>query len=203
MILKNKQFNHESSGLVESLNVPEITIKKCKERIVFCSFSNYLQGKELYNSEEEIPRSMTTASGDLQRVLALINDQEEYEFTLFNFTATHNITKMAIAYHRFMNDLSNSKQDRAKAKLMALAADLKLREEVKSVAEADIDMLSPKALIKRIELVQQSHYDFNTYYNMVNLTKFEEYDTDPSLDSDSSEDNPFLDIDGLLNDLFK
>lgn len=197
MILKTQNFDHEAKHLDDALNFPKSTMKKCKERIIFCSFANYLQGKELYNDEQDIPKSMTTGSGDLQRTLSLIDNQSEFEFTLFTFKNTQSIGKMAISYHRFMSNLGNSGKDRAKAKIMALAADVKLREEAANEGVTDIDMFSPRALVKRLDLVKQSHYDFNIYLNMVSTTDFGEYDTEPSLDDESE------DIQDMLNDLFK
>jgi hypothetical protein len=196
MILKNQEFDHEAKTVHKALNLTDGITKKCRERILFSSFANFLQREELYEDPDDAPKNMSTASGDLQRTLGMISDQTEYEYTLFCFVNTHQLSKMALSYYKFMSDISNSKQDRLKAKLLAMAADLKLREELKDEKEIGDEqfLLTPANLIKRITLVKQSHYNFDTYCNLI--SKF-----DNTKDIEEMSTDPDLDIDDLLKDI--
>lgn len=196
MILKTTEFDHDAKTIHSALNLPYNLIAKCRERILFSSFANFLQRIELFEDPDDAPKNMTTASGDLQRTLGMITDQSEYEYTLFCFVNTHQLSKVALSYYNFMSDLSNSKQDRLKAKLLAMAADIKLKEELKEDKDDILNegiLLSPVNLVKRISLVKQSHYNFDTYCNLISKL-------DNSKDTDDFSTEPNLDIDDLLKD---
>lgn len=196
MILKTTEFDHSAKTIHQALSLPENVRSICKERILFCSFANFLQKAELYEDPEDAPKSMTTCSGDLSRTLSMINDQTEYEYTLLSFINTHQMSKMALGYYQFMSDVSNSKENRLKAKLMAMAAEMKLAEEAKAEDMESELKYTPSNLVKRISFVKKSHYNFDTYYNMVNSIKIDDF-------TDESDDKPDFDIDDLLRTILE
>lgn len=198
MILKNSQFDHDESTLHTAIGIPSETRVRCKERIFFCAFANHLQIEELFEDPEDAPKNMRTASGDLERTLSIINDQTEYEYTLFSFINTHDLAKMAIAYHSFLTDSSNNKSDRLKVKMLAMAAEMKVAEQIKtnSLAE-DHSVYSPNELIKRIPFVKKSHYNFDTYMNMIKSLKNSSGNDDDSISGSD------FDIDSFLKDILE
>ena len=196
MKLKEMEFDHSAKTIHQAVSIPEHVRSRCKERIFFCSFANFLQKAELFEDPDDAPKSMTTCSGDLSRTLDMINDQLEYEYTLLSFINTHQLSKMALGYYQFMSDVSNSKENRLKAKLMAMAAEMKLAEEAKAEQMESELQYTPSNLVKRINLVKKSHYNFDTYCNMLNSIKTTEYFDEPS-------EKPDFDIDDLLRSILE
>lgn len=197
MILKNNSFNHEEKTLHTAIGVSSEVRTRCKERIFFCAFANHLQIGELFEDSDDAPKNMTTASGDLERTLSMINDQTEYEYTLFSFINTHELAKMAIAYHDFVSDSSNSKSERMKVKMLAMAAEMKVAEQIKQNTLAEDDSIySPNELLKRMPFVKKSHYNFDTYMNMIKSLK-------NSKDNDDFTSGSDFDIDSFLKDILE
>ena len=196
MKLKNLEFDHSAKTIHQAVSIPEQVRNRCKERIFFCSFANFLQKAELFEDPDDAPVSMTTCSGDLSRTLDMINDQLEYEYTLLSFINTHQLSKMALGYYQFMSDVSNSKENRLKAKLMAMAAEMKLAEEAKAEQMESELQYTPSNLVKRISLVKKSHYNFDTYCNMLNSIITTEYFDEPG-------EKPDFDIDDLLKSILE
>lgn len=196
MIIKNSEFKHDENTLQAAIGIPAEVRNRCRERIFFCAFANHLQIQELFEDPDDAPKNMTTSSGDLERTLSIINNQEEYEYTLFSFINTHDLAKMAISYHKFITDNSTNKSERIKMKIIAMAAEVKMADELKSknMDDDEESIISPNELIKRIPLVKNSHYNFDTYFNMIKSMKNSSKDDDFEAGSD-------FDIDSFLKDI--
>jgi len=171
MILKDREYNHSKDHFHEALNIPSYLRTKCRERIFFASFSNALQRTELFEDEDDAPKDMSTVTGDLQRCLKLITDPLEYEYTLLTFYGTQRIAMEAYGRYKFLNSSDKSKEDNLKLSIINLIQELKDakdREEDDEEAEEDeIDNLNSNTVLKRIDIVKQSHYNFDTYLKQV------------------------------------
>lgn len=196
MLLANKEFNHEVNDFHESLGVSDDTRVKCRERIFFTALSNALQRMELFEDIDDAPREMCTVSGDLQRCLRMITDQLEYEYTLMIFNPNQRIAMESFAYYKHMLGNNHSKEDRIKLKIMELVEEMRGSRDNDDDDDKDeepINRINKKSMIKRIKLVKQSHYNFDTYLNMLN--RWANGHT-----QDFTEKKP--DIDDLLRNLF-
>jgi hypothetical protein len=194
MLLANREFNHETENFHESLGISDEVRVRCRERIFFNTFSNALQRLELFEDDDDAPKELRTVSGDLQRCLRTITDQLEYEYTLMIFNNTQRIAMESFAYYRHMLESHDNREDRIKLKIMELVEEMRGSKDNEEDDEEDpISRLNKKSMVKRIKLVKQSHYNFDTYLNMLN--RWANGNT-----QDFTEKKP--DIDDLLRNLF-
>lgn len=194
MLLATKKLNHETGNFHESLGISDEMQLKCRERIFFNTFSNALQRIELFEDDNDAPKELRTVSGDLQRCLSNITDQLEYEYSLIIFTGAQRMAMESFAYYRHMLENHDSREDRIKLKIMQLVEEMRgNKDEDEDNEEEPIDRLDKKTMIKRIKFVKQSHYNFDTYLNM--LKKWANGNT-----QDFTEKKP--DIDDLLRNIF-
>lgn len=166
MILKDRVFDHTKSNLHEAMSIPSYMRTKCRERIFFASFSNALQRIELFEDEDDAPSEMTTVTGDLQRCLQLITDPLEYEYTILTFFGHQRMAMEVFGRYKFLQGSGNSKEDKLKMSILNLVEQLKSRDEDDD-GEDDVDNLNSSTLLKRISIVKDSHYNFDTYLKMV------------------------------------
>lgn len=194
MVLKSVQFNHEAENLHEALTVSSTQKQRCRERVFFAAFANALQGIELYEDEDERPREFHTKTGDLSRTLSLINDPLEYEYTLLMFLDLQPLAQDSFSKYKAMHDDDMDESDKKKLQLMMKLQDL-VFEHKSHEEDNKADMsVTPGTMIKRVELVKQSHYSWDTYYNMVKAKNFFR-PVDRSKGSD-------FDIDDMLRNVF-
>lgn len=194
MLLANREFNHGTNDFHESLGISDETLIRCRERIFFTALSNALQRLELFEDINDAPREMLTVSGDLKRCLRTITDQLEYEYTLMIFNTTQRMAMESFAYYRHKLQSEDNREDRIKYKIMELVEEMRGQEDDDEDEEEElIHRLNKKTMVKRIKLVKQSHYNFDTYLNM--LKRWANGNT-----NDFIEKKP--DIDDLLRNLF-
>lgn len=193
MLLANREFNHETENFHESLGISDEVRVRCRERIFFNTFSNALQRLELFEDDDDAPKELRTVSGDLQRCLRTITDQLEYEYTLMIFNNTQRMAMESFAYYRHMLESHDNREDRIKLKIMELVEEMRGSKDDDDEDEDPISRLNKKSMMKRIKLVKQSHYNFDTYLNMLN--RWANGNT-----QDFTEKKP--DIDDLLRNLF-
>jgi hypothetical protein len=190
MILKDREFNHSKDQFHEAMNIPSYLRTKCRERIFFTSFSNALQRQELFEDPEDAPKDMSTVTGDLQRCLRMISDPLEYEYTLLTFYGHQRMAMEGYKRYEFLNSKDQSKEDKLKLSIINLIQELKANDEDDEDEEEDaIDRLSSSALLERINIVKQSHYNFDTYLKLV-IKKL------------SSRPNDDFNVDDFLKDIF-
>lgn len=170
MILKEREFNHSKDQFHEAMNIPSYVRTKCRERIFFSSMSNALQRKELFEDEEDAPKDMSTVTGDLQRCLRMITDPLEYEYTLLTFYGHQRMAMEAYGKYKFLNSNEQSKEDKLKLSIINLIQELKSNDDdddEDSHEEDEIDKITVNTVMKRVSIVKDSHYNFDTYLKMV------------------------------------
>jgi hypothetical protein len=208
MFLKTAQINHDSENLDQALNLSLNQLYRCRERIIFSTVANALQGRELYEDDEDCPKEFRTVTGDLARTLSLITDPLEYEYTLLTFTRLQDLTTDTIAKWLALNNSELSKGSRAKLEFMMNLADLVIEHKSSFNDDDDDDdneknssddrqshTITPGGLFKRIDLVKRSQYSWDTYYNLV---KSKNYFYGKVASSSGSD----FDIDNMLNNIF-
>lgn len=204
MFLKTAQINHHAESLDQALNLSLNQLYRCRERIIFSTVANALQGRELYEDDEDCPREFRTVTGDLARTLSLITDPLEYEYTLLTFTRLQDLTSDTIGKWLAVNSSDVNKGVKAEIEFMMNLADLVIKH--KSSVDDDDDnkdssddnlnpAITPGGLFKRIDLVKRSQYSWDTYYNMVKSKNY----FYGKVASGSGGD---FDIDNMLNNLF-
>jgi hypothetical protein len=198
MLFKQRGFNHEREEFHEALKVSNDMRITIREKVFFSSFSNALQAMELFEDLADAPRSLSTVTGDLERSLSMVDNQEEYEYMLLCFSMYQRLTKPILAEYRMTN--SKDSEDReAMLKHTIIEAIMELkrqkdREEGNDDDEDDEDEKGPFAIshsrmMQRLKYVKKSKHNFNAYMNYMQGIK-------PSSGSD-------FDIDGLLGNVLK
>lgn len=185
MILKTREFNHSKDHFHEAMNIPSYIRTKCRERIFFAAFSNALQRQELFEDVEDAPKEMSTVTGDLQRTLSMITDELEYEYTLLTFYGHQKLAMEAFGRYKYLNSKDQSKEDKLKLSIINLIQELKDRsddEEENTVEEDEIDNVTVNTAIKRISIVKDSHYNFETYLKQLTQKLSSRPDSDFNVD---------------------
>lgn len=200
MSFRDTKFNHDQDDFHLALGISTEVKTICRERIFFTSFSNALQAEELFEDLEEAPKSMSTVTGDLERLLKMIHNPLEYDYTLMIFQMYQRIAKESyITYKNLNENTAESREEKLKMQLLKTIMklkDLKDREEhghsFDDDEESSIEIISKDSMIERIKLVKKSGYNFDKYLvsfkSMMNNSK------------DQSKDN--FDISDLLSGLF-
>lgn len=192
MVLANMQFNHEIENFHQAIGISDDMRTRARERILFTSFSNALQRAELYEDEEDAPKSLRTITGDLERCLSMVTDPLEYEYTLIMFHRTQIKAMETVAYYMHISDKSLSKEDQLKIKLFEVMEEMKGADDFED--EQLIDKLTRSNMVKRIKFVKDSHHNFETYMNMLTRWAGVEPVNVPKKNN--------KDVDDLLNNLF-
>lgn len=184
MEIQSIEFNHNASDIATAMDISNLTERKCRERVMFCSFSNFVQVDELYDSREDAPKELTTFTGDLQRCLSMITDPIEYQYTLLVFMG---LQRQCLKYSALFDILEKDTDNKAEKNKRELLRSL--LEFAASDNEED-SQFGPSNMLKRIKLIKQSHHNFDTYMNLVNSKIYNQ--------TSSGSD---FDVDDLLNDL--
>lgn len=182
MILKDREFNHNKDSFHEAMNIPSYIRTKCRERIFFASFSNGLQRIELFEDVDDAPKDMSTVTGDLQRCLKMITDPLEYEYTLLTFYGHQKMAQEIFGRYKFLQESGNSKEDKLKMSILNLLEQLRNRDEDDEEEDDDIDNLNSATLLKRIPIVKESLYNFETYLKLVTKKLSSRPDSDFNID---------------------
>jgi len=167
MVLATNELNHELDSFHEALGVSENSRTKCRERVFFSTIANALQRNELFEDEDDAPKELRTVTGDLQRCLRLIKDPLEYEYTLLIFSSAQRTASQSVGMYQALKEKRVDKEDFLKIKLFDLLEKLHNKED-KEDEDDLIDQIDRKSMIKRCEFVSNSHYNFDTYMNMLN-----------------------------------
>ena len=185
MILKNREFNHSKDHFHDAMNIPSYTRTRCRERIFFSAFSNALQRQELFEDEDDAPKEMSTVTGDLQRTLSMITDELEYEYTLLTFYGHQKIAMEAFSRYKYLNSKDQSKEDKLKLSIINLIQELKDRDDDDDDSkeeEDELDNVTVNTVIKRISIVKDSHYNFETYLKQLTQKLSSRPDSDFNVD---------------------
>lgn len=184
MILKNREFNHSKDHFHDAMNIPSYTRTRCRERIFFAAFSNALQRQDLFEDEEDAPKEMSTVTGDLQRTLSMITDDLEYEYTLLTFYGHQKMAMEAFGRYKYLNSKDQSKEDKLKLSIINLIQELKDRDDDDDSKEEEdeLDNVTVNTVIKRISIVKDSHYNFETYLKQLTQKLSSRPDSDFNVD---------------------
>lgn len=210
MFLKSAVINHQADSLNEAMNLSQNQLYRCREKIIFSTIANALQGMELYEDREDCPSEFKTVTGDLSRTLSLITNPLEYEFTLLTFMKLQDLTSDVIGKYIALNRPDVPKAIKSKLNFLMSVADLFIEHKLASSDDEDDSddgkksdtdnhnhAITPGMLFKRIDLVKSSQYSWDTYYNMIKSKNFY-YGKNVSSGSGGGD----FDIDNMLNNLF-
>jgi len=198
MILKSLSLNHDANNLHDALALSTKSRTKCRERVFFSVFANYLQGKEFYEDEDDIPSEFTTKTGDLSRTLSITNDPLEYEYTLLMFMKLQDVATNVTAKYQMLNSPDTSAEDVFKLKMMDSMMELMVEKERTESPEDSEYILSPTGMNKRLEMVKASRYNWETYYNMIAAEDF--FNSSSSSNKKTRGGNDF-DVDDMLRNV--
>jgi hypothetical protein len=198
MSFKDRNFNHDEDNFHLALGVSDETKNICRERIFFAIFSNSLQADELFDDVDDIPKEFRTVTGDLQRLLSMITNPVEYEYTLLTFMMYQRMAKEVYSVYRNTNvENAESREERIKMEIIRSIMKLKeLKDREESGLEADeddVEVFTKESIMQRIGLVKKSGYNFDKYLLLVR--------NDNNTTSSKQKGSDF-DINDLLSGLF-
>lgn len=174
MLLKTKQFDHSQDSFKSALNIDDSVMTRCRERIFFSHFANTMQSVTLFPSREDAPKELRTITGDLQLCIRDVTNALEYEVILLNFMHYHNMATKAFALWKVTNDSSQESLE-LKIKLEAM---LKLHELKTQHEGGNPPEISIEKVMKRINLVIRSNYNFDKYLMLAGYAEKDYRDVD-------------------------
>jgi hypothetical protein len=161
------QFQHDAEKINDALGLSYEQDMKCREVVFFSAFTNYFIGRELFDDESERPRSLSTMTGDLEKAMSLLDTDREKSYMLLLFRNNHNLALEIISKYRLLENAD--KAERRKLDLILGLLELKLEEKKEKQEEGEeVEYYSPSDMLKRIDFVKESRYNFQKYYNLVN-----------------------------------
>jgi hypothetical protein len=200
MSLKDTKFNHEMDDFHLAMGISEETKTICRERIFFSTFSNSLQADELFDDMDEAPKSFRTVTGDLERLISMITNPLEYEYSLLTFMMFQRMAKEVYSIYRNTNeDSAESREQQIKMQILKgimKLKELKDREEAGEDYNDDddgVEAYSKESIMERIKLVKKSGYNFDKYLVLVK---------NQNNDSSKRTKGGDFDINDLLSGLF-
>lgn len=198
MSFKDRNFNHDEDNFHLALGISDETKNICRERIFFAIFSNSLQADELFDDVDDVPKEFRTVTGDLQRLLSMITNPVEYEYTLLTFMMYQRMAKEVYSVYRNTNEENaESREERIKMEIIRSIMKLKeLKDREESGLEADdddVEVFTKESIMQRIGLVKKSGYNFDKYLLLVR--------NDNNSTSSKQKGSDF-DINDLLSGLF-
>lgn len=156
------KFSHDEDALDKALGISDGVEKKCTEIILFSAFSNHLLGRELFDQEDEAPRSLKTKTGDLEKSISLCSNEQEKEYLLLMFHQLHTMAMESIAKYIMLNKINGP--EKKKLSLMLELIEMKISEKAE---EEKADFIKPSEMFNRIEFVKQSRYNFDKYLQLL------------------------------------
>lgn len=172
MSIRETKFNHEEINFHLAIGINEETKNICRERIFFTSFSNSLQADELFDDVDEVPQAFHTVTGDLERLLSLISNPIEYEYTLLIFMMYQRMAKEVYTLYKNTNeDSATSTEDKIKMQIIKSIMKLKeLKDREESSEDQNnntVEVISKESFLERINFVKKSGYNFDKYLVLI------------------------------------
>jgi|688.fasta_scaffold92812_3 hypothetical protein len=160
-------FNHETENFNEGIGISDEISLKAREKIIFNCINNCIQRDLLYgeDTDDEAPREMKTITGDLERLIEMLDDELELYAVLFNFKSLEAVCIQTYGKYKFIKN-ADSREDSLKVKLISLLQELQ-NASSDSDDKLSIDNINEKTMFKRIEFIKRSHCNFNTYMKML------------------------------------
>lgn len=182
MYLKNNSYKHEESTFIKALGIKSLMATMAREKIFFASITNALQAYSLYGIDlENAPHMLKTATGDLEKCVKLLNNEEEYTYTLLNFHNYHKLSTSMIKIYIKGESNELTGEEKIMYEMLKLASKISfnvnksnddLNDDVDDIIEDSnskklINQLDPIKFFKRIEFVKESKYNFNDYIKLL------------------------------------
>ena len=148
---------------------------------------------------EDAPKAFRTVTGDLERLISMITNPLEYEYSLLTFMMFQRMAKeVYIMYKNTNEDSAESREQQIKMQI--LKGILKLKElkdrqeagEDSNDEDTGVEVYSKESIMNRIKLVKKSGYNFDKYLLLVKNQNNESFRTKGS----------DFDINDLLSGLF-
>ena len=154
MTFKGRNFNHEEDDFHLAVGISEETKNICRERIFFSSFSNALQADELFDDIDDVPKQFRTVTGDLERLLSMITNPIEYEYTLLTFMMYQRMAKEVYSLYRNTDeDSAESREEQIKMQIIKSIMKLKeLKQRLNHAVLSDQSQVFNTARIEALEL---------------------------------------------------
>lgn len=153
-------FDHTDSNFHNALGVSSETDNKIVEIVFFSAISNHLLGRELFDNEDDIPKSLMTVTGDLEKSLKYVNNQLERDYLLLVFRKFHEMAVDCVAKYGAIQQSDGLSKRKILITLQAL--EIKLQED-----RTEDSYISPTSMFKRIKCVIDSKYNFDKYMELL------------------------------------
>ena len=176
MSFRDTKFDHAEDNFHLALGITSEIKTICRERIFFASLSNALQAEELFDDEDETPKEFKTVTGDLQRLISMITNPIEYDYTLLVFMMYQRMAKEVYSHYRnTKEDPTASREEQIKMQIIKgimKLKEIKDREESgeSNTDDDDTEVLSKESITERINLIKKSGYNFDKYLNLLEST---------------------------------
>jgi hypothetical protein len=177
MFFKNKKINHNSKTFELGLEVDYTLRCSSREKLIFACIKNYIASKAIYDvteNKDDIPINLVTNTGDLSLALSLIDNQEEYEYTLITFEKTHELIKETLhqwikketLYEIGGKSVGSAMEEilieqESKLDKRIFDKNLPLREKLMTTA------VYPSKIFKRFDLFKEKNLTFEEYFELV------------------------------------
>lgn len=177
MFFKNKKIDHNSKTFELGLGVDYTLRSSSREKLIFACITNYIASKAIYDATEnkdDIPTNLVTNTGDLSLALSLIDNQEEYEYTLITFEKTHELIKETLhqwikkeTLYKIGGEIIGSAMDEvlieqeSKLDKRIFDKNLPLKEKLMTTA------VYPSKIFKRFDLFKDKILTFEEYFELV------------------------------------
>lgn len=186
MYLKHFEPDHSANEISEAFGISKDELSIIRERVIFCSIANLHQIRDLYGEEESdvenAPKSLRSVTGAMKRVFSMIDNDKEYEATIMYILSFSQMARAAFDIYlgqKKENSSSKDKKSKEDVSDMLLTMLKKLKKESQSDSEKssseEISFLKDGEIVydqdtmmKRVELVKKSCYNFDYYLNMIN-----------------------------------
>lgn len=160
-------FNHEEKKINRAVGVPDKIYEKVKDIVFFSTFSNYFIIKDLFDDENDAPKSLNTVTGDLEKALNLTCNEMEKDYLLLTFKNYHEIAIETIAKYQLLNKLGE--KEKKKVDLVLQMIQLQLNEDNKLEDDESESFINPTVMFKKVEIAKKNLYNFEKYYEDTNV----------------------------------
>lgn len=153
------KFNHESDKIPVAMGFTEEFDDLCRERVMFSAISTHFITEEFFDNEEDTPKNLNTITGILEKTLNTCKSETEQMYTLLIFRPTFDMATEAVAKYKILQE----EDDKTKSKLKILMELV----ELKALMDKDSDrkdLITPKDLFRKIDLIKNNLYSFENYY---------------------------------------
>jgi hypothetical protein len=189
MYLKEHSYNHQEKMFIKAVGIKEITAIIGREKIFFATIVNALQATELYGKDlENAPSILTTSTGDLEKCIKLLNNEEEYTYVLLNFYSYHKLAVSVVkTYIRGENNELNG-EEKVIYEMIKLASTISTKyidtpssssslfsndddddDDDITKSKKAIDKLDPITLFNRIQCIKETKYNFSDYIKQLGV----------------------------------